>query len=222
MKKIFAFILAAMLIFAMPIVASASSESATDTEQNEAVTDILPSVDENATESEISSPEKPMTEVILEYFQEHLEEFSVIGTLIMGIIYEIRKHKKLNGSIGTLNNNAIAVAENSSAVIKEVLTEAQDIAKVVVGYKDEMTSLLAEIRKNAEERRRLEDTLNSVEAFLKTAKEATLELSNEVAELLVLANIPNSKKEELYARHKKAVDGLKAAEEVISNDGKET
>ena len=134
---------------------------------------------------------------------------------------KIRKHKSLNGSIGTLNNNAIKVAENSAATIKEVLTEANEIANVVKTYKDEIATLLGEVRKNAEEKKNLEDTLKSVDAFLRTAKLATVELSNEVADLLLLANIPNSKKEELYARHTKALQELDAVEEVISNVGTE-
>ena len=85
-------------------------------------------------------------------------------------------------------------------------------------YKAEFETVLKEIRKSAEEKKCLEDTLAHVETFLKTAKLATLELSNEVAELLVLANIPNSKKEELYARHKQAVQDLEEAEGVINND----
>lgn len=199
MKRILAFILCALiLIGATTVFASAETEADTTTE------------------------EMSMTDVIVNYFTEHLEEFSVIGTLILGIIYEIRKHSKLNGSIGTLNNNAIAIAENSSTTIKAALQEVADIAEVVRKYKNDFESLLQEVRTNADEKQSLEETLAQVEQFLKTAKLATLELSNEVAELLVLANIPNSKKDELYARHTKAVKELEAAEEVMSNDNTES
>jgi hypothetical protein len=227
MKKILAFILCAMLICATPIVAFAEGESADAVEPNTSVTDNLPTEGETATEGEISGeetvPEKTMTEVIVEWVQSNFEEISVIGTLLVGIFYEIRKHGKLNGSIGTLNNNAIAVAENSATAIKTALAEVEDIAEVVRNYKGEIASLLGEIRKSAEEKKSLEETLCHVETFLKTAKSATLELSNEVAELLVLANIPNSKKEELYSRHRAAVDAISLAEttEVIHDDGKE-
>ena len=204
MKKILAIMLCAMLLFVAPTVAFAEGEEAT--------------VPETTTTEEV---EKPMTDIIVDYVKSQIEELSVIGTLILTIVYEIRKHKSLNGSIGTLNNNAIAVAENSANTIKAALTEVGDIAKVVNGYKDEFASLLGEVRKSAEEKKSLEDTLAHVETFLKTAKLATIELSNEVAELLVLANIPNSKKDELYARHTKAVHDLEAAEEVMKNDGKE-
>ena len=192
MKKIFMILLCVLMIAAVPTIAFAEDAE--------------------------SVPDKTITEMVADYVTEHVEEISVIGTLIVGMFYEIRKHKKLNGSIGTLNNNAIAVAENSASAIKSALDGVEDVAKVVNEYKAEFESLLSEIRKSAEEKKHLEDTLTHVESFLKTAKLATLELSNEVAELLVLANIPNSKKEELYARHTKAVHEIEAAEGVINSD----
>ncbi len=222
MKRILAFILCTMLICAIPTVAFAAEDSSAVVEQNTSETDNSTTEQGNATEGEISSPETveeaTITESIVEYVKAHVEEISVIGTLLLTIFYEIRKHGKLNGSIGTLNNNAVAIAENSSTAIKTALAEVEGIADVVKNYKDEIASLLGEIRKSAEEKQSLEDTLSHVETFLKTAKLATLELSNEVAELLVLANIPNSKKDELYARHTKAVHELEAAEEVMASD----
>ena len=198
MKRILAFILCVLVLVCVTTVFTSAEETA-------------------ATEAEVS-----MTETIVSYAKEHVEEISVIGTLILSIIYEIRKHGKLNGSIGTLNNNAIAIAENSSTTIKVALEEVADIAEVVRKYKDDFEALLQEVRANAEEKQSLETTLANVEGFLKTAKMATLELSNEVAELLVLANIPNSKKDELYARHTKAVNEIQATEEVMSNGGTES
>ncbi|MBQ8393843.1 MAG: hypothetical protein IJX51_08795 [Clostridia bacterium] len=193
MKKIIAFMLCLMLILAVPVFATTGSEA-----------------------------EMSTTEVIVEWVKSHIEEISVIGTLLLTIFYEIRKHGKLNGSIGTLNNNAVKIAEDSSATIKQALDEVKDIADVVNKYKEEFATLIEEIRKSAEEKLTLEETLSHVENFLKTSKLATIELSNEVAELLVLANIPNSKKDELYARHMKAVHEIEAAEEVVTSyDNKE-
>jgi chromosome segregation ATPase len=223
MKRILAFILCTLLICAIPTVAFATEDSSAVVDPNASVSDNSTTEQENATESEISAPEteeKTITESIVDYVKAHIEELSVIVTLIVSIFFDKLKHGKLTGSIGTLNNNAIAIAENSSTAIKTALDEVEDIADVVKNYKDEIASLLGEIRKSAEEKQSLEATLSHVETFLKTAKLATLELSNEVAELLVLANIPNSKKDELYARHTKAVHELEVAEEVIGNDGK--
>lgn len=194
MKKIFILMLCVLLIAAVPTVAFATDG------EGETV------------------PDKTITEIVVDYVTDNVEEVSVIGTLIVGMFYELRKHKKLNGSIGTLNNNAIAVAENSATAIKNALSGVEDVAKVVNEYRAEFETVLNEIRKSAEEKKSLEDTLSHVETFLKTAKLATLELSNEVAELLVLANIPNAKKEELYARHKQAVHTIEEAEGVINND----
>lgn len=218
MRKLFVFILCAMLIFALPVVAYAEEGDSATVEQNTEVTENLPSVEETATGSEDSVPEQTMTEIIVEYVKEHIEEISVIGTLLMTIFYEIRKHGKLNGSIGTLNNNAITVATNSATAINMALAKVESIAGAVEGYKNDIAALLGEIRKNAEEKQVLEDALARVESYLKSAKSANVEFANEMAELLCLANIPNSKKEELYARHIKAVDEIK---EVTSNDGKE-
>lgn len=203
MKKILAFILCALLICATPIVASAEDGATDSTETS-------------------STENQTVTEKIVGYVQDNIEEISVIVSLVVTMFYEIRKHGKLSGSIGILNKNAITIAENSSDAIKNALTKVEGIAEIVNGYKDEIASLLSEIRSSAEEKKNLKDTLAHVETFLKTAKLATLELSNEVAELLVLANIPNSVKDELYARHSKAVNELKAAEEVMNNDGTET
>lgn len=212
MKRILAFILCAMLMIVLPVVASADEAEPT-VEEN------VPPVEESATE-DAAEAEKSMTDIIVEYVQSNIEELSVIGTLLLTIFYEIRKHVKLNGSIGTLNNNAITIAENSAKAIKDSLTEVEGIAEIIKGYKEEFSALLGEVRKNAEDKQSLEDTLSQVATFLKSAKLANLELSNEVAELLVLANIPNSKKEELYSRHTKAVHDLEVVEkEVINNDG---
>ena len=99
------------------------------------------------------------------------------------------------------------------------------VSSDVTGYKEVIENLLAEYRTSAEDKQKLEQALAEFHTHLKTAKLANVELANEVAELLVLANIPNSKKEELYSRHLAAVGAIADAEktEVISDDnGKET
>ena len=93
----------------------------------------------------------------------------------------------------------------------------------LAAYGTKIEEFLAEFRANAKEKQKLEVLLEKAESLLETAKLANVELANEVAELLVLANIPNSKKEELYARHLAAVNAMTEAEhtEVIHNDGEE-
>lgn len=164
------------------------------------------------------------TDKIVNYITEHLEEVSVILTMILTVFYQVRKHNSLNKSVGILNNNAVTVAENSSIAINDALAAVRSVSDTVVEYKGEINRLLAEVRSNEEEKQNLAAALAGVDNHLKTAKLANKELANEVAELLVLANIPNSKKEELYARHRAAVAEIEAAEntEVKEDDGKES
>ena len=197
MKKILVFILCLMFLVVTPVVGLAMEDGA-------------------------DGAEKTTTEVVVSYVQENFGDISVVFTLIGVVFYEVRKHIKLNNSIGTLNNNAITVSQNSEETIKKALEGVADVVITLNKYKGEFESLLGEVRKSAEEKQALEDTLAHVENFLKTSKLATVELSNEVAELLVLANIPPSKKEELYSRHRAAVDAISVAEsEVTNHDGEE-
>lgn len=208
MRKLLVFILV-MLMMALPIVAFAEEVEP-------------PVVDEETTVEEVvteATEEPSITETIVEWVKANIEEIAVIFGLVVSAFYSTITRRGLNGSIGTLNNNAITIAENSAKAIKDALTEVEDIANIVKNYKEEFEALLGEVRKNGEEKQSLEDTLNQVKTFLNTSKLACLEMSNEVAELLVLANIPQSKKEELYSRHTKAVHELEAMEGVTTNDG---
>lgn len=215
MKKIILFVLCTMLLCsALPIMAFADSETTAVTE-TPAVTDIV-------TVETVTEEKEPLSDIIVNYVKEHFEEILVVIYLAISKILEKRASSKLSKYVGTLNNNAVAIAESGTKSSSEILGKMEAIEGTVRDYKEEFATLMAECRNMSSEKMTLEETLNQVEAFLKTAKLATLELSNEVAELLVLANIPNSKKEELYARHTKAVHELEAAEEVMSNDGKET
>ena len=237
MKKIFAILICAFLICAMPIVAFAEDGNSDALGDEASATEDLPTEDEAATEGEnlgdtttippviadsVNEAELT-TEKIVDYVQDHLEEISVILTMILTVFYQVRKHKVLNKSIGTLNNNSVTIAENSSTAISKALSGVEGVSNVVLSYKDEIASLLAEVRQNAEEKKRLEAALTEVETYLKTSKLANVELANEVAELLVLANIPNSKKEELYSRHLAAVGAIADAEktEVKEDVGQE-
>ena len=195
MRKIFAVLLCAMLICVVPISIFAT----------EATT-------EDVTE------EKPITEQIVDYVTSHVEELTVIVSLIGAGIYGARSRKKMDGSIGTLNNNAISIASNSTTIVEKALARVDEIAGVVNTYGEKMSALMDEIRNSEEEKKALKDALTKVESYISTAKLATVEMANEVAELLCLANIPNSKKDELYARHTKAVHELEAAEEVMNHD----
>lgn len=147
------------------------------------------------------------TDMIINWVTGHWEEISVVVTLILNAILYLRKHAALNTSVGTMNNNSIKIAKESQEAVETALATVQ-------GFKEEITNLLAEVRANEEEKQKLQETLNESNALLKSAKLANKELADEVAELLVLANIPNSKKDELYARHLKAVAAIADAEKM--------
>ena len=183
MKKILALILV-MLMMALPIVASA-----------EEVEETVPTTEEVTVEV---TEEISITETVVEWVKTNIEEIAVIFSLVASAFYGAITRRGLNGSIGTLNNNAITIAENSAKAIKDALAEVGDIADVVKNYKDE---------------------INQVNTFLNTSKLACLALSKEVANLILLSNIPQTKKEELYSAHLKMVHELEAAEGVTTNDG---
>lgn len=193
MKKFLAILMCAFLICTFTFVASAE----------EAVTEVVTEV------GFFDLFEEPSVDKFMDFIGSHFEEISVILTLIFSALIGALKNKQINTSVTTLNNNAVAVADNSLESMKGVST-------VVQQYKDAMSAMLAEIRRNDEERASLEESLAEVSKYLKSTRLANVELANEVAELLVLANIPNSKKDELYARHLAAVNAIAEAEAEVS------
>ena len=224
MKKILAIFLCVFLICAFPIVAFADEENPSSALQTETVAETFTTTEEIATEGEItgeSGMPNITPEMIIEWGKAHFEEISVVITLIGTLFYNVRKHKLLNRSITMTNKNAITVAENSDATIKEALEKMEGISSEVLGYKEAFTALLEEFRTNAEEKQKLEKTLNEAMSTIKASKLANMEFADELAQLLVLANIPNSKKDELYSRHIAAVNAISIAEktEVNTDDG---
>lgn len=180
-------------------------------------TEVIPPVTEEIPETDVPVvTEQTTSEVIVSYIKAHFEEISVVITLILTIFYNARKHKLLNKSISATNHNAITVTENSDRIISEALEKMQGISADVSGYKEAFTKLLEEYRASEEEKRNLEKTLKDAMSCIKTSKLANMEFANELAELLVLANIPNSKKDELYARHIAAVKSISEAEENVT------
>lgn len=227
MKRILAFILCFMVLCAMPVVAFAEGE--------EVVTEVTESSDYDPT----------IPEQIVGFIKDNFEgvSFSSLAVAVVGyIFYAMKSNRGMKGLMGVVNNNAVTIAKDSAKVVNEamekaetivensinsvqtILAEVASIAETVKGYKEDITYSIAEIRKSAEEKQSLEDMLLSVQKTLETLKMADLEFGNEVAELLVLANIPVSKKDELYARHRAVVDAIATADttEVINDDGKET
>lgn len=202
MKKILAFMLCAMLIFALPVVAFAEGETVDGIVQEEVVEDNSTPTEENVTEGENSASDVLISETIKEWILSHIEEIAVvIFNAFLAIFYK-RSYTKANLSMGTLNNNAVAIAKNNSTALDE--------ARLIM-------------ERAAETNERLKEELLDFRKSLESAKLANVEFANELAELLCLANIPNSKKDELYSRHRAAVDKIAEAEktEVKKDDGAE-
>ncbi len=230
MKKILVFIVCIVLMCAMPLAVFAEETDVTETVPvEETVAESIPPEPETTPEPPESEPSEPsaldqaktVTDKIVAWVVERLDTVSCVITIVLTTFYQIRKHGLLNKSIGTLNNNAVTVAESSNAAIAVALAEVKNVSEKVNDYKTEIANLLAEVRGNAEEKQKLVQALEDVYNHLKTAKLANVELANEVAELLVLANIPNSKKDELYARHLAAVSAISDAEKAVATEVKE-
>ena len=232
MKKLFAFLVCIALMCAMPVVAFAEEAEPAPVETEEVSVDNPTTEAEIVTEGEITATEAVTdeatvltTDQIVKWVEDHLEEISVVITLVITSLFQVVKHSSLNKSVALCNNNAVAIAENSNDAVQTALAKVESASAVVEAYKDEIVALLAEIRQSDEEKKRLETAFAEVNNHLKTAKLANVELANEVAELLILANIPNAKKEELYSRHRAAVDAIDAADtkttEVMEDVGEE-
>lgn len=149
-----------------------------------------------------------------EWVLPHLEEISVVITLILTAFYNMRKNKLLNKSIGTMNNNTVAIAESSSNMMSEALNNISSTANIVTQYDARIAALLEAHSSTAADKERLEKELSEIRTYLKTSAESNIEFANELAELLGLANIPNYKKEEIGARHLAAVKSIRTAENV--------
>ena len=220
MKRILALVLC--LLFAactltLTICAEEANPSTEEIVEDKGVA--TPTVEEGASNEEFeanTAVNSITTDDIVQYGKENFEEISVVVTLLMTAFYNFRKHKLLNKAISATNKNAIAVSENSEQVITTALDMIND-------QKKEFSALLSEYRASEEEKKRLKQVLDEAMNHINSAKLANVEFANELADLLVLANIPNSKKDELYSRHVAAVDAIAEADkmEVNTDDGGE-
>lgn len=187
MKKIFVCMLCILLAAAIPFAVCAAEPTETESEE--------------------------LSLLISEKFEEwvvpNIEEISVIVTLVGTLFYQLRKNKLLSGSIGTMNNNAVAIAEQNADMMNRALAGMENAALAVHGYDERIEALLEAYHSTAEDKERLETELSALKGYLKTASEANVEFANELAELLGLANIPNYKKEEIGARHLAAVRAIR-------------
>ena len=229
MKKILAFIVCIVLVCAMPLVVFAEETTDDVVETTPVVEETIPETDvpdvapTPPTEPTIEEEAKGYADIIAAWFEKNSGALGIVFTIIGYGIVLFKKVKTMTASVTTMNNNAVSISENGSLIANTALNQVKDIAEVVKGYSDKMSELLARVEKSEEDKQKLETALADVHTHLKIAKLANVELANEVAELLVLANIPNSKKDELYARHLAAVGAIAEAEntEVKEDDREE-
>jgi hypothetical protein len=230
MKKLIATFMCLFLVCAFPTVAFAEGEDFT-TEKIVTESVIDTTAEEIVTEEVYGGTEtmpELTTEVIVKWVTDNYEEITVILAVIAAALLIVQRLTMVIKSIISCNNNAAVIAEESKATTQAALDEVKSISTVVDAYREEFANLLAEVRQTDEEKRNLKTALESVEDFLKKSKSANIELGNTLAELLCLANIPNSKKEELYSRHRAAVEAIDSVvtavkgTEVNADDGNET
>ena len=216
MKKFITFILCILLVCLMSfsVYADETSEITTETETTvgSAITIPKEPPEENA-ENTDSNTMDLLSVKFESWVLPNLEEISVVITLILTAFYNMRKHKLLNKSIGTMNNNTVAIAENSANMMSQAVSNISNTANIVTQYDARIAAMLDAHQATLEDKARLEKELLEIKVYLKAAAESNLEFSNELAELLGLANIPNYKKEEIGARHLAAVHSIKSAEE---------
>lgn len=231
MKKILIILFAIIFVFALPMSVAASEmpeEQGTPTEEQ--ITDEnnnAPVNDENepvSTAPESSAPERTETisDKLISFITKNYTGSALFGlsiTAIIDIIYTVKKNRRLSASIGTLNNNAVAVAENSGQAINGVLVQLNSVRDTIDGYKSEMSELLQSLRNEANEKLSLEQFIKSISERLDKFMLADKELADEIAQLINLSNLPNSVKDVFYARHIAAVKLIEG--EVSTNDGNE-
>lgn len=149
---------------------------------------------------------------IMEWIKPHIEEISVICTLIYYAISSYKDRKSVKKSMSTVNNNTIAIAQNTDEKMTEALTLMQTASGAVVAYDDRITLLLSEFASTLEDNKKFREEYTEMKKYLKSASEANIEFANELAELLALADIPNYKKEELGKRHVASIAAIREAE----------
>lgn len=149
---------------------------------------------------------------ILNWVKPHIEEISVIITLVFYVIASAKDRKNLNKNMGVMNNNTIAIANNSNEKMTEALALMQTSSDSVVSYDERIKTLLESYNNTLEDNKRFREEYVEMKKYLKASTEANIEFANELAELLALANIPNYKKEEIGKRHATNVAAIREAE----------
>ena len=232
MKKIFALLIALTLFTFLGVSASATDEgitadNSTPETENAATGENSGSETVPETAPEAVIEEEPFTDALVNWFKSNFEEITVLVSLVGAALYSKIKDGKFSNSLGTLNGNAIAIANQGADVAAAAAEKMNAVADKLGTYEGKLAEFegkyeeLLESFKTAEgEKLDLVDLLNRIEKALAAVKCAAVENADEVANLILLSGITKAKKEELYGQHRVAVHALEAIEEVKENDGK--
>lgn len=229
MKKIFALILCLMLI-AVPMSVYAD-EVAEEITTEEVLTEETPApAPEENKGTDWNNIKDTFSGAFVEWIEPNLEEIGVIVALFS---YGIAMFKKLAGvlkSLGIMNNNTITISKENATLMEQAMSTVTSYEIRIKSLLDSYNDIMETLIQTADDKQRLETELVEIKNYLKISADANLEFSNELAELLGLANIPNYVKEEIGARHvaakkniieaeKRAEAFLANPEEVTGNDG---
>ena len=230
MKKIIILILALCMMSAFALSASAEeTDTVTDaTESSEGYNSTQES--ESPTDAEFLSDSEgertPITDSIKSYFTGNLEEISVLVSLVFMAIWSKIRDGKLGSSLGTLNSNSIKIAKTSAEITEAAAEKMQAVSDKLNNFEKRFESIenmyksaLSAIEKIAGENNNVSATLERLGSVIQVLIMAVKEDADEVANLLCLSNIPNSKKDEMYGSHINAVRAIEAMEEGLNNDG---
>lgn len=217
-------IIFALLFYSLSIGSYAEDGAIPDTADTEVIiTTNNTTATEDVTEGE-KSPDITWSERLVNFIKANVTETSLMTfalALAAFCIEHFSSNKKLKNHIGILNNNAIEIANTSAG-------KTEENTKELAALKDEMAlfmdSLLVKVNdtlqsvvKTSEERDELEKKLTDNNKLLEKAIIAVNDSSDTVANLLIMSNIPNSKKEEIYSKHVAAVNSLKEIESEVTH-----
>lgn len=195
-----------------------------------------PIVDAPTGENPVESEKTPITDVIANWLLANADTITLILSVIAASIAIFKKLGAVLKAMGIINDNAVTVATDSAAQMKEVQEMIASASNAVTGYDGKIKELLEAFAVLLDENKLLKDDVKELKTYLHTSTSANVEFANELSELIGLANIPTYKKDELGRRHLEAVRAIYDAEtntmsvmeqhdapveEVKENDGEE-
>lgn len=233
MKKLIVLIMVCIITLSM-VMTCYAEEVIADVESGEIIKGV---VDDSNTESDVlpddvaedieNAKAETWSGAFLGFIKENFTESSLIAfalALASFCIEHFSSNKNLKKHIGILNGNAIEIAETSAKKTDDNTQQLQLMKEQMTAWQEalegKISLTLNVVTKTAEEREALEAALAKNNDLMNKAVIALMENSDEIANLLLMSNIPTSKKEEMYNNHYEAVKAIKGVvSEVNTGDG---